>query len=60
MFSVILKERSIVMLYDNLPPHIEIYLRELGVIIPKQPEPVVVRDFSFKMPILDENGEPDF
>lgn len=48
------------MLYDNLPPHIEIYLNELGVIIPKQPEPVVVKDFSFKMPILDENGEPDF
>lgn len=48
------------MLYDNLPPHIEIYLKELGVIIPQKSEPVVVRDFSFKMPILDENGEPDF
>lgn len=47
----------------QLPPPLEAELRRLGVGVHKQ-QPVqqkpVERDFTYKMPVLDENGEPDF
>tara|TARA_B100000497_G_C7539663_1_gene326727 strand:+ start:244 stop:390 length:147 start_codon:yes stop_codon:yes gene_type:complete len=48
------------MLYE-LPTYLELHLKDIGVLPPPAPsEPVIERDFSFKMPVLDENGEPDF
>ena len=47
--------------YDVLPNSLEVELNLLGLIPsrePEGPEPKVERDFTFKMPPLDENGEP--
>jgi|MDSX01.1.fsa_nt_gb hypothetical protein len=58
--NVTLKERYLAMLYE-LPTYLELHLKDIGVLPPPAPsEPVIERDFSFKMPVLDENGEPDF
>lgn len=48
--------------YDVLPNTLEAELKAMGImpVEPEEPEPKVVRDFTFKMPTLDENGEPDF
>lgn len=43
---------------DDLPPHLALLLEEVGVINPKPEQKPVVRDYSFKRPELDENGEP--
>lgn len=43
-----------------LPPHIEIQVRQLGVMAEKQQEKVVVSEHKYRRPIFDENGEPDF
>jgi hypothetical protein len=43
---------------------LEMFLQEIGVVEPRSLDQdlddKVVRDFSFKMPELDENGEPPF
>jgi hypothetical protein len=45
---------------DVLPNTLEAELKAMGIMLvePEVPEPKVVRDFTFKMPPLDENGEP--
>ena len=45
---------------DVIPNTLEVALKAIGVIPTKPEEPKVVRDFTFKMPTFDENGEPDF
>ena len=44
----------------DLPNTLEAELKAMGIMLvePEVPEPKVVRDFTFKMPPLDENGEP--
>lgn len=42
----------------NLPHSLELELAALGVLAIEEPTPIVERDFTFKMPELDENGEP--
>tara|TARA_R100001463_G_scaffold36254_1_gene78356 strand:+ start:5232 stop:5384 length:153 start_codon:yes stop_codon:yes gene_type:complete len=46
----------------DIPNTLEVALKAIGVIPlqPKEPEPKVERDFTFKTPTFDENGEPDF
>ena len=45
---------------DVLPNTLEAELKAMGIMLvePEGPEPKVERDFAFKMPPLDENGEP--
>jgi hypothetical protein len=47
---------------DVLPKFLDAALKAIGVVPlePDEPEPKVERDFTFKMPTLDENGEPDW
>jgi len=45
----------------DLPNSLEVELNLLGLIPPREPEnekPKVERDYTFKMPTLDENGDP--
>ena len=42
----------------KMPRHLELELAALGVLATEEPTPIVERDFTFKMPELDENGEP--
>jgi hypothetical protein len=47
----------------KLPPPLEAELKKLGVILTEQDvveKPKVERDYKFRRPNLDENGEPDF
>ena len=46
----------------KLPPPLEAELKRLGVVVREQDvvQQPVKRDFTYKMPVLDENGEPDF
>jgi len=45
---------------DVLPNTLKAELKAMGImpVEPEEPEPKVVRDFTFKMPLLDKNGEP--
>ena len=45
----------------DIPNTLEAELNLLGLIPPRKPEnekPKVERDYTFKMPTLDENGDP--
>ena len=47
----------------KLPPSLEAELKRLGVVVREQDvvqQPKVIREYKFRMPNLDENGEPDF
>jgi hypothetical protein len=47
----------------QLPPSLEQQLEQLGVVVREQDvvqQPKVIREYKFRMPTLDENGEPDF
>ena len=43
---------------DVLPNTLEAELKAMGIMLVEPEEPRVERDFTFKMPLLDENGEP--
>jgi hypothetical protein len=49
---------------DNIPDELRQHLHLIGardaMFIKPQEKPEVERDFTFKMPNFDENGEPDF
>ena len=46
---------------DTLPPFLELVLKELGVLKPvDHSEPIIKREYTFRTPVLDANGEPDF
>jgi hypothetical protein len=45
---------------EILPPQLALLLSEVGVINPTPKQKPVDRDYSFKMPALDANGEPPF
>ncbi len=46
--------------FDVLPNTLEAELKAMGImpVEPEGPEPKVERDYTFKMPTLDENGDP--
>ena len=47
----------------QLPSSLEQQLEQLGVVVREQDvvqQPKVTREYKFRMPNLDENGEPDF
>lgn len=47
----------------QLPPSLEQQLEQLGVVVREQDvvqQPKVIREYKFRMPNLDKNGEPDF
>ena len=47
----------------HLPSFLEQQLEQLGVIVHEQDvvqQPKVIREYKFRMPNLDKNGEPDF
>ena len=44
--------------YDVLPNTLEAELKAMGIMPMEPEEPRVEGDFTFKMPLLDENGEP--
>ena len=47
----------------KLPTPLEAELKRLGVFVPEKEvvqQPEVIREYKFRMPTLDENGEPDF
>lgn len=46
---------------EDLPMGLEHELRQMGILpVEEEQEPKIERDFTFKMPELDENGEPPF
>ena len=46
---------------DTLPPFLELVLKEIGVLKPvDNSEPIIKREYKFRTPVLDANGEPDF
>jgi|14_taG_2_1085336.scaffolds.fasta_scaffold59690_2 hypothetical protein len=48
---------------DSVPNSLSFWLEQNGIIEAKpkaEPEPVVERNYEFRMPQLDENGEPPF
>lgn len=48
---------------DNIPDELRQHLELIGAradVSKPQEKPEVERDFTFKMPNFDENGEPDF
>ena len=45
---------------DKLPPHIELQVRQFGVMAARKPKKVVVTEQTFRRPTFDEHGEPDF
>ena len=47
----------------QLPSSLEQQLEQLGVVVREQDfvqQPKVIREYKFRMPNLDKNGEPDF
>lgn len=47
----------------KLPPSLEQQLEQLGVVVREQDvvqQPKVIREYKFRMPSFDKNGEPDF
>lgn len=46
---------------EKLPGDIEFELRQMGLLpAPEDEKPVVERSYHFRMPVLDEHGEPPF
>ena len=58
--SVALTKIRVAMKSDALPPHISHLLNEFGVINPIPKSKPIERDYTFKMPVLDDDGEPPF
>jgi hypothetical protein len=47
----------------QLPSSLEQQLEQLGVVVLEQDvvqQPKVIREYKFRMPNLNQNGEPDF
>jgi len=46
----------------QLPPSLEAELKRLGVVVREQDvvQQPVKRDFTFKTPVFDEDGQPNF
>jgi len=44
----------------RLPPHIELQVRQFGVMAEKKPQEVAARVQEYRRPTFDEHGEPDF
>ena len=47
----------------KLPSSLEQQLEQLGVVVLEQDvvqQPKVIREYKFRMPNLNKNGEPDF
>lgn len=45
---------------NKIPTHIRRELEALGVVMKDEEPKQIVREYKFRMPNLDENGEPDF
>ena len=59
--SATLKERCLAMLYDPLPPVLEQWLKQMGVVSTiKTSRPTPEKEMAFKSVTLDKNGEPLF
>lgn len=48
------------MVDNQLPPVLEHWLDQMGIRKPLTQQKPIKRDFSFKTPIFDEDGEPNF
>ena len=51
---------EVIVMENKLPPVLEHWLNQVGIRKPLPQQKPVERDFSFKTPIFDENGEPNF
>ena len=61
LYSATSKERCLAMLYDPLPPVLEQWLKQVGIVsITKTSRPIPAKEMAFKPVTLDKNGEPLF
>ena len=51
---------EVIVMENKLPPVLEHWLNQVGIRKPLPKQNPIERDFSFKTPIFDENGEPNF
>lgn len=51
---------EVLVMENKLPPVLEMWLDQLGVRKPIRPVDAPERTYTFRTPIFDENGEPNF